>query len=70
MIFKYTQIRRKINKFQAVEQNNVYKKAMAYIYAKPSVWIYNMKFVNFKSRLPFATYKYFSVNILDFEWFI
>ncbi len=37
MIFKYTQIRRKINKFQAVEQNNVYKKAMAYIHAKPSV---------------------------------
>lgn len=34
MIFKYTQIRRKINKFQAVEQNNVYKKAKAYLYAK------------------------------------
>ena len=34
MIFKYTQIRRKINKFQAVEQNNIYKKAKAYVCAK------------------------------------
>lgn len=67
MIFKYTQIRRKINKFQAVEQNNVYKKAMAYIYAKPSVLIYNMKFVNFNSVSQLAAIKYFSVNIRDIE---
>ena len=39
MIFKYTQIRRKINKFQAVEQNNVYKK-QRHIYMQNFVYEY------------------------------
>ena len=55
MIFKYTQIRRKINKFQAVEQNIVYKKATLYIYTKTPVRIYVAELIRLQISALFAT---------------